>query len=324
MPISRTNERVFNRAVLVQAPQAAYQTPALDFTSAGGSGKVLWSRSIKASEGQQQESFQGSHGSIMERADGVQNTFRRPAITVEFYPTPTALATIFRSFGGPFAGTQVTWPNGIDAFYSYLYAQAEDGATDAKAYRFEDGWVRELDISVGGFGVAVARAEIIAEKVTEFDTDAAGLIYPSAIDNDEQFPHRAMELIHDISGTPVELAVKEFRLNMKHGFTHEPFNDEWARITKQGLFEVTGTLISRIMDETETLREEGLAQTAKEFRFRLIGAAGSEWRFDIRNVKWNPLADQGFAARNVLDFNQGFRAGTSDPAVEDTVEINIL
>jgi hypothetical protein len=160
--------------------------------------------------------------------------------------------------------------------------------------------------------------------VTPLACDAAGLIYSTQPDDDELFPHRAMQLIREPAGANVELAVKEFTLNMRHGFTHEPFNDEWARVTKQGLFEVTGTLISRVMDETETLRVDGLANTARSFRFSLIGSAGAEWRFDLRNVRWNPLADQGFAARNVLDFNQGFRAATSDPAVNDTLDVNIL
>jgi hypothetical protein len=158
MTISRTRERVFNRAVFAQAPQSAYQTPVLDFPTAAGSGEVLWARSVKANENQQQESFQGSHGSIMERAAGVVNTFKRPAITVEFYPTGNALARLFRSFAGPFAGTQVTWTEGIDTWYSFLYAQAPDGTANYNAFRFEDAWVRELEIKCGGFGVAVARA----------------------------------------------------------------------------------------------------------------------------------------------------------------------
>jgi len=175
MPFAtRTNERVFNRMAMALAPQTASGAPVSDFSS--GTGAKMWAREGCASEEQQSESFQGTHGSIQEVTPGFINTFKQPAMEIQFYPTPLLIREFLKSLGGPFSGTAVTWPDGISTFYSFLFAEAEDGAANNRAYRFEDAWVRELNFTVGEFGVAICTAHIIAQNVTEFDTDAAGLV----------------------------------------------------------------------------------------------------------------------------------------------------
>jgi len=318
MAFTRTNERVFNRMALIMAPQTASGAPVSDFSS--GTGAMVWARNVLANENPQFESNQGSQGSIFEVTDGFIHTHQLPEIEVRFYPTPTLIKEMLKSFAGPFVGSAVTFTPGIDKFFSFLFAEAEDGVVGQNAYRYADAWVRELEISVGGFGVAEATARIIGQiRPVKLDTDAAGLIYPQFPNDFQQMAHRAAELIKDPASENLKLAMSQFTINMKHGFRHEPFNGDIGLIVKQGFMEVTGTLISRLMDETSGLRDDALAETLRKFRLSLFGG-GSELRLDLNNVFWDPT-NLGFADRNALDFNQTFRVGSSDVSTEDPVEI---
>lgn len=319
MPFTRTNERVFLRAALAIAPQAAEGSPVSDFIAA--SGHTVWARRIVATEGQQFESFQGSTGAIFEHTGGFINTFKLPTIEVEFYPTPTVLKEMLRSFAGPFSGTSVTWPLNIDKFYSFLYAEAEDGNAAMFAYRFEDAWIHELEIETGGFRVAVGRARIVAQKVTKLALNAVGLTFPAVPSNFVQFAHGASFLIKDPAGSNIQLAVSNVRLNMKHGFDHQPFNTTDGYVTKQGLLEVTGELQSRLMDENSVIRDDALALTLRHYRLRLISGA-NEAQFNLNNVAWSPT-DLGFGDRRALDFNQAFRVGSSNLPSQNSIDITI-
>lgn len=320
MPFTRSNERVFNRAVVAMAPQTASGSPISDFSS--GTGAAVWAREVRANENQQFESFQGVHGDIQERTQGFFNTVKLPEFEVTFYPTPLIITEMLKSFGGALSGTTVTWPLGIETFYSFLIAEAEDGNASARAYRFEDGWVRELEFNVGGFGVAVCTARVIAQNVTEFAASATGLTYPSKPPDFVQYAHRASDFIREPSGANVQLAFKEARINLRHGFNHEAFNDDFGRITKQGFLEVTGTITTRPMDETIIPRQDALAATLRAYRLRLVNGT-DELRFDFNNAFFSP-SDVGFANRDVLDMVLNFRSGTTDPDAQDAVTINIL
>ena len=173
MAFTRTRERQFARMRVALQEQAAEGSLITDFAS--GTGAMVWARSALFNENPQFESFQGTHGSVQERSQGMFHTHHLPGAEIRFYPTPLIMREILRSFAGPFSGTAVTWPQGIDTFFSFLFAEAKDGDSGFRAYRYEDAWVRELEFNIGGFGVAECTARIIAQNVTEFATDAAGL-----------------------------------------------------------------------------------------------------------------------------------------------------
>lgn len=321
MAFTRTNERLFNRALVALAAQSAEGTPVLDFTAS--SALVAWARRVVANENQQFETFQGANGTVMEHTDGYLNSFRLPEIEIEFYPTKTIMTDILRSFAGPFAGTAVTWPVGISTLFSFLVADAPDGFTPAQnVYRYEDCFVREIEIETGGFRVAVCRARIIAQKVTPFDTDAVGLVYPEVPADFQQFAHGISEFIKDPASENLQLAVDNVRVNLSHAFQHEPFNSEDGLITKQGFLEVTGNLRGRMMNETSPIRQDALAATLRAYRLRLVNGA-DEIRFDLNNMIWSPT-NVGFADRRFVNFDANFRSGSSDPATENSVDINIL
>jgi len=318
MVVSRTNERQFLRMAMHLAPQAAEGSPITDFTS--GTGAMVWARSVRATEGTESDNFQGTSGSIFEHVDGMIDIHRKPEIEIIFYPTPTII-TEFLKMNGSVAAGSVIWSVGIPNWYSFLFAEVAVGTAGYRMWRFEDAWVQELEFDTGGFGVAVCKAKILAQKVTEVATNQAGYSADSNPNDSTQFAHRAAELIRDPSGLNVSIAVKQFTLNLRWGFDHEPFNEEWAKITKQGLFEVTGTLMSRFMDETIAIRQDAIADTIRAYRHKLT--AGANYiQFDLNNVKWS-APPVGFENRNVIDFNATFRVGTSNFATENSIDITI-
>jgi hypothetical protein len=318
MVVSRTNERAFVQMSLHVQEQPAEGSPVTDFSS--GTGAMVWARSVNLTEGTEEDNFQGSSGSAFEHVDGMIDMHRKPQIEIQFYPTPTIIKEFLKS-NGNFAAADHTFTLDIPRWYSFLFTEVPVGNAGARMFRFEDCWVQSLEFDVGGFGVAICRAVVLAQKVTEVASDDVSYSADTKPNDTTQFAHRNALLSGGIGGGPtVELAIKQFTLRLAFQFTHEPFNEEWAKITKQGPLEATGTLISRYMDETMTVRQDALARTLVAYTHQLT-AGGLFLKFVLRRMKWLP-APHGYENRDVIDFNQTFRVGTEDFA-EQSVAIEV-
>jgi hypothetical protein len=171
---------------------------------------------------------------------------------------------------------------------------------------------------VGGFGVANCTARIAAQKVTELASNAPGLSAPAAIAESVQFAHRSSVF----AGPSYDFAFKRIAFSLSHSFTHDPYNSEWGKITKQGPLEVSGRLEGRFMDEMMALRADALAKNVRTYRLTLAAGANS-LVFDFKNLVWEGSAEHGFEDRDARDFVQNFRAGVADFATDNPVRIII-
>jgi hypothetical protein len=301
-----TNRRIVRDVAVLQAFQTAQGSEVSNFST--GATRVLWAQEVTFDPRIVKGDFQGTHGSTRHREEGRYFDEQHPILRIRMDATPYNIEWILRSFAGPWSGGSpetLTVQTAMSEFCTFAFVERVQ-ADSMYFLRFYDCWAHRVLIHLKpGTSILEMIVDIAAR---DFDrtpmASLGGIVLPASFQqpNVVNFATHFARLYQSPSGANVSISMRELRIVLETGISHECWNDHAPIPIKEGFTGFDIFIRSTWMDETYgvVLPSEAQVPVFKEFLASFANGAHA-FSLDFKNVDFTS-APTGYNEGGFLEF----------------------
>lgn len=294
--VAPTNVRSGAVTALFLAAQAARGTAATVFSSA----QRLWTTRVPKllDSRKHREAYMGV--GVGPSAEGSWDEPELLRGTIEFWATPTTLATALGNVIGAVDPVSIMTQLGDDDYVTLAWVEQVDGAL-GKVVRLRDAWLYDVEVVVEADGKVKIVAQYAATAALVQDYSAGGLSFPASpmLPTDlSAYPGLVAELRRDPAGANQSLRFARvsarYACDVLHEYTQTAGGFD---VAKGGPLHASLTWRGDYSDESWVALVNALADTRQTYRVVLYtnNASGGQVQLDFSNFAWEFLEGPGHA-----------------------------